>query len=86
MIESKPRDTSFIKNKASALSTLSAPETALSSASPLNTPVLQATQHTEPEGEDEDDIIDDTLLAETYRWEWRNPELAKTQEGLSLLL
>ncbi|HEH9631266.1 DNA polymerase III subunit gamma/tau [Pasteurella multocida] len=82
VIESKPRDTSFIKNKASALSTLSAPETALSSASPLNTPVLQATQHTEPEGEDEDGIIDDTLLAETYRWEWRNPELAKTQEGI----
>ncbi|AKD37713.1 DNA polymerase III subunits gamma and tau [Pasteurella multocida subsp. multocida OH4807] len=32
--------------------------------------------------EGESDELDETHLAETYRWEWRNPELAKTQDGI----
>ncbi|MFD1805959.1 DNA polymerase III subunit gamma/tau [Pasteurella oralis] len=30
----------------------------------------------------EQEELEENNLAETYRWEWRNPELAKTQEGM----
>ncbi|MFK3619893.1 DNA polymerase III subunit gamma/tau [Pasteurella multocida] len=79
VIESKTDSASRIKDKVTALS-VKATSKAMLSATALKPDLPQAVSQTEPE-EDEDEM-NDNQLAETYRWEWRNPELAKIQEGI----
>lgn len=79
VIDSKTDSLSRIKDKVTALS-IQATSKATVSATTFKPIIPQAVSQTEPE-EDEDEM-NDNQLAETYRWEWRNPELAKIQEGI----
>ncbi|MGC6407064.1 DNA polymerase III subunit gamma/tau [Bisgaard Taxon 45] len=79
VIDSHAHSASRIKDKVTALSVQTTSKATVS-VTALKTVVPQAVSQAEPE-EDEDEM-NDSQLAETYRWEWRNPELAKTQEGM----